>query len=118
MPRTVQDIIDHADELAKRFENYEPAAEEARDPQAFVALRDAVITRSEAERSGQGRRRPRPRTLLLVGAHRLPARNHGRSHPPAVRCQARGIEPLSLARWPIGNRTPVSRVHEVLRHDI
>ncbi|MCA1677697.1 MAG: hypothetical protein LC790_01150 [Actinobacteria bacterium] len=51
MPRTVQDILDHADELARRFENYEPAAEEARDPQAFVALRDAVITRSEAERS-------------------------------------------------------------------
>jgi hypothetical protein len=51
MPRTVQEILDHADELAKRFEDYEPAEGEQRDPRAFVALRDAVITRSEAERS-------------------------------------------------------------------
>lgn len=51
MPRTVQDILDDPDELPKRFENYEPAAEEKRDPRAFVALRDAVITRSGAERS-------------------------------------------------------------------
>lgn len=51
MPRTVQDILDHADELAERFESYEPSAEDERDPQTFVALRDAVINRSEAERS-------------------------------------------------------------------
>lgn len=51
MPRTVQEILDHADELAKRFEDYEPAGGEQRDPGAFVALRDAVIARSEAERS-------------------------------------------------------------------
>lgn len=51
MPRTVQEILDHADELAKRFEDYEPAKGEERDPRAFVALRDAVITRSEAERA-------------------------------------------------------------------
>lgn len=51
MPRTVQDILDHADELAKRFENYEPAAEDERDPRAFGELRDAVMNRSEAERS-------------------------------------------------------------------
>lgn len=25
MPRTVQDILDHGDELAKRFEDYDPA---------------------------------------------------------------------------------------------
>jgi hypothetical protein len=24
MPRTIQEIVDHADELAKRFEDYEP----------------------------------------------------------------------------------------------
>lgn len=51
MPRTVQEILDHADELAKRFENYQPADHEERRPRAFVALRDAVLTRSEAERS-------------------------------------------------------------------
>ncbi|MEO6715171.1 MAG: hypothetical protein ABIM89_17350 [Mycobacteriales bacterium] len=50
MPRTVQDILDHAEELAKRFENYEPAANDERDPQVFAALRDAVVSRSDAER--------------------------------------------------------------------
>lgn len=47
----MQDILDHADELAKRFENYEPAADDERDPRAFGELRDAVMNRSEAERS-------------------------------------------------------------------
>ena len=53
MPRTVQDIVDHGDELAKRFEDYEPAIEDERDPQALLALRRAVVGRSEAERSIQ-----------------------------------------------------------------
>jgi hypothetical protein len=51
MPRTVQDILDHADELTSRFESYEPTPQDARDPEAFVALRDAVLSRSDAERS-------------------------------------------------------------------
>jgi hypothetical protein len=51
MPRTVQDILDHADELARRFEDYEPAAEDERDPKVFAALRDAALSRSGAERS-------------------------------------------------------------------
>jgi len=51
MPRTVQDILDHGDELAKRFEVYEPDADDQRDPAIFVALRQAVLSRSEAERS-------------------------------------------------------------------
>lgn len=51
MPRTVQEILDHADELAQRFEDYEPAAEDERDPEVFTALRHAVVSRSEAERS-------------------------------------------------------------------
>lgn len=50
MPRTVQDILDHADELAQRFEDYEPASGEERDPQAFIALREAVAARADAER--------------------------------------------------------------------
>lgn len=51
MPRSVQDILDHADELAKRFEDYEPEADDERDPRVFSALRDAVASRSAAERS-------------------------------------------------------------------
>ncbi len=51
MPRSVQDILDHADELSRRFEDYEPAAEDERDVETFEALRGAVISRSDAERS-------------------------------------------------------------------
>ncbi len=51
MPRTVQDILDHADELANRFENYDPNEHDERDPETFKALRDAVLSRSDAERS-------------------------------------------------------------------
>lgn len=51
MPRSVQDILDHADELAKRFEDYEPSSDDERDPEVFSALRAAVVSRSEAERA-------------------------------------------------------------------
>jgi hypothetical protein len=51
MPRTVQDILDQADELAKRFEDYQPAEGDERDPEAFAELRRAVLSRSDAERS-------------------------------------------------------------------
>ncbi len=51
MPRTVQDILDHADELAKRFEDYEPSPADERDPEVFGELRRAVLSRSDAERS-------------------------------------------------------------------
>jgi hypothetical protein len=51
MPRSVQDILNHADELASRFEDYEPAPDDERDPKVFAALRDAALSRSDAERS-------------------------------------------------------------------
>jgi hypothetical protein len=51
MPRTIKDILDHADELAKRFEDYEPSATDERDPAVFGELRRAVLSRSDAERS-------------------------------------------------------------------
>ena len=51
MPRTVQDILDHADELAKRFEEYEPLASDERNPQVFTELCEAVLSRSAAERT-------------------------------------------------------------------
>jgi hypothetical protein len=51
MPRTVQDILDHADELSRRFEQYEPAIADERDAEVFAVLRDAVVSRSAAERS-------------------------------------------------------------------
>lgn len=51
LPRSVQDILDHSDELAKRFEDYEPAPADERDPEAFAALRRAVESHAQAERS-------------------------------------------------------------------
>jgi len=51
MPRTVQEILDHTDELAQRFEEYEPSPTDERDPEVFAALRRAVLSRSDAERS-------------------------------------------------------------------
>lgn len=51
MPRSVKDILDHADELAKRFEDYEPADSDERDPRGITALRSAVVSRSDAERA-------------------------------------------------------------------
>ena len=49
MPRSIQAILDHADELAKRFEDYEPSA----DDEVAVAehsLRRAALARARSER--------------------------------------------------------------------
>lgn len=50
MPRKVEEILAHADELSKRFENYEPNVGDELDPKAVAALREAVSERSMAER--------------------------------------------------------------------
>lgn len=50
MPRSVREIIDQADALAKRFEDYEPATGDERDPRAWDVLRRAAVSRSQAER--------------------------------------------------------------------
>src|SRR5664279_4584331 len=47
----IKDILDHADELAKSFEDYEPSVTDERDPAVFAELRRAVLSRSDAERS-------------------------------------------------------------------
>lgn len=50
MPRSVEEILAHADDLAARFENYEPRAEDEVDMLAVGELRSAVAERSSAER--------------------------------------------------------------------
>ena len=50
MPRTVDEILAHADELAARFEDYEPNPADEVDAGAVALLRAAVAERSEAER--------------------------------------------------------------------
>jgi hypothetical protein len=54
MPRSVEEILKHADELAKRFEDYESKPEDGRNVDAVLALRDAVVEWSEAERHLSG----------------------------------------------------------------
>lgn len=49
MPRSIQEILDHADELAKRFEDYEPKAEDERSVEEYV-LERATIARARSER--------------------------------------------------------------------
>ena len=45
MPRSVQDILDHADDLAKRFEDYEPS------PDDEVAVAEHLLRRTRTSRA-------------------------------------------------------------------
>ncbi len=49
MPRSLQEILDHGDELAQRFENYEPKGEDERPVEEYL-LERAAIARSRSER--------------------------------------------------------------------
>lgn len=49
MPRSLQEILDNADELAKRFADYEPNTADERDPEPHNALVAAVQARAQAE---------------------------------------------------------------------
>ena len=42
MPRSIQEILDHADELARRFEGYEPADGDQRPVEEYLLQRAAV----------------------------------------------------------------------------
>jgi len=53
MPRTVREILDHGDELAARFEAYDPEPGDERDPGVIGELRSAAVARADAERSLQ-----------------------------------------------------------------
>ena len=50
MPRSVDEILQHADELAARFEDNEPSDADEIDSEAVTPLRNAVRERSDAER--------------------------------------------------------------------
>ena len=50
MPRKVEEILQHAEELAARFESYEPDPADELDAGALALLRAAVLERSDAER--------------------------------------------------------------------
>ena len=50
MPRAIEEILAHADELAARLESYQPDPEHELDAKAVSLLRAAVTERSAAER--------------------------------------------------------------------
>ncbi|HEY7824710.1 MAG TPA: hypothetical protein VIG24_17855 [Acidimicrobiia bacterium] len=50
MPRTAEEIIHQAEELASRFEDHEPDPNDIRDASALRELRQAFLARAEAER--------------------------------------------------------------------
>jgi hypothetical protein len=49
MPRSIQEILDHGDELAKRFEAYEPKPGDERPVEEYL-LERAVVARARSER--------------------------------------------------------------------
>lgn len=49
MPRSIQEILDHADELAERFENYEPSDGDERPVEEYM-LERAALDRARTER--------------------------------------------------------------------
>ena len=49
MPRSIQEILDHADELADRFEDYDPDADDERSVEEYV-LERAALARAQSER--------------------------------------------------------------------
>ena len=50
MPRTVDEILQHADQFAARFEDYGPDPADEFDPEAVALLRAEIQERSDAER--------------------------------------------------------------------
>jgi hypothetical protein len=50
MPRSLQDILAHADQLADAFEAWEPSTDEEEPPTPEMILRRAAWKRAEAER--------------------------------------------------------------------
>ena len=49
MPKSIQEILDHADELAQRFEDYEPDTDDERPVEEYL-LERAALARARGER--------------------------------------------------------------------
>ena len=49
MPRSLKDILEHANELSDRFERHDPDPAELRNANALRALRQAALERAWAE---------------------------------------------------------------------
>jgi hypothetical protein len=51
MPRTAQEIVSQADQLAKRFEEHEPESENVSDSAALRRVRKAFLRRAATEQA-------------------------------------------------------------------
>lgn len=49
MPRSMSEILDQAEELAKRFEDHEPDPADERDARSLMDVARAFITKTRAE---------------------------------------------------------------------
>jgi len=49
MPRSIQEILDHAEQLAQQFEDYEPAPGDERPVEEYL-LQRAALARAHSER--------------------------------------------------------------------
>jgi len=49
MPRSVKEIIEQADELAKRFEDFDPGARDRASAGSLAAVHRAALSRAEVE---------------------------------------------------------------------
>ena len=49
MPRSIQEILDHADELAEKFEDFDPDSSEKRPVEEYM-LERAALSRARSER--------------------------------------------------------------------
>ena len=49
MPRSIQEILDHADQLAERFEDYDPEPGDERPVEEYL-LQRAALERARSER--------------------------------------------------------------------
>ena len=48
MPRTIQEILDHQDELADKFENFDPDLDQERPIEEYLEARRRRITRANS----------------------------------------------------------------------
>lgn len=82
MPRSGDEILADADQLAGRFEDYDPEPGDELNREAVTALRAAVQERSDESRPGRGAGRASGGTAF-VGDRRA-RRNRWRGSPPAL----------------------------------
>jgi hypothetical protein len=69
MPRTIQGILDHADDLAKRFEEYEPTKNAERTVAEYLLQRAALMrARRTPNRRSRRNRRAEEISWARIGA--------------------------------------------------